>query len=511
MRIKKKPFTALQRPKTITATQRLPLWKLDDEMYMKRQIAPSQNDRWLDIKRTQVRMKEMVAEQQKEDMREMERELTGFRLEPKHNISDLRQGMWLEGRVSGFSDSMSGVWVDVGAYTETGEWVDGYVQIGQIREDGAYIAKGDVPNQVHLGELVRVRVRQVTPGNCTIDLSMRSVEDLPPLFLGKQRTLLYEDLEEGMPLKGVVRRVWSKHALVDIGCDRLAWIHVREHPRRKDSKGFEILDRKHKYAPTAFPKGAVMNFFVKSLKTAKEGSVDLQCTQPRHKVLRNPVDMEDYDPMKRAGRGIPDGMMMNPPSQERLTEGQRAERERAMEEKKTYEPYVPYVNEWLETAMEPDEDQDSWVARTESELFEELSNEAGDDFGAAEEEQMGSFDEEEDSDEDFDEAFADDEFAEDDFVDGEFNMQANPEGFGDNAFSASELDGWDFDESSINELEDEEESGKLTDMQVEALFDGDDDYLDRRRPETIMEQMKRKEKEAAERAGRRPPPQPRTF
>merc|ERR1712050_550843 len=92
--------------------------------------------------------------------------------------------------------------------------------------------------------------------------------------------------------------------------------------------------------------------------------------------------------------------------------------------------------------------------------------------------------------------FADDEFAEDDFVDGEFNTDARPEGFGDAAFSASELDGWDFDESSINELQDEEESDKLTEMQVEALFDGDDDYMDRRRPKTFKERMLDKEREA---------------
>merc|ERR1711972_174797 len=152
--------------------------------------------------------------------------------------------------------------------------------------------------------------------------------------------------------------------------------------------------------------------------------------------------------------------------------------------------------------MEPDEEQDSWVARTESELFEEMQQEGvvpGQDV------QDDLDDEGEEGEEEFDEDFADDEFADDDFVDGEFNMQARPEGFGDAAFSASELDGWDFDESSITELQDDEESEKLTESQVEALFDGDDDYLDRRAPKTFKQQMLDKER-AARPDWMKPPP-----
>lgn len=29
--------------------------------------------------------------------------------------------------------------VDVGAYTEQGEWVDGFLHMGQIKDDGGYV------------------------------------------------------------------------------------------------------------------------------------------------------------------------------------------------------------------------------------------------------------------------------------------------------------------------------------------------------------------------------------
>ena len=42
-----------------------------------------------------------------------------------------------QGRVSRCNDK--GVMVDVGAHTEQGEWVDGYLHVGQIRDDGGYV------------------------------------------------------------------------------------------------------------------------------------------------------------------------------------------------------------------------------------------------------------------------------------------------------------------------------------------------------------------------------------
>ena len=89
----------------------------------------------------------------------------------KYHLSEIRAGMWLEavfpskktscvlsnlsiavlwiqllqGRVSQSVDK--GVMVDVGAYTERGEWVDGFLHMGQIKDDGGYVAH---VSQLHL-------------------------------------------------------------------------------------------------------------------------------------------------------------------------------------------------------------------------------------------------------------------------------------------------------------------------------------------------------------------------
>ena len=47
-------------------------------------------------------------------------------------------GQICQGRVSQSVDK--GVMVDVGAYTERGEWVDAFLHMGQIKDDGGYIA-----------------------------------------------------------------------------------------------------------------------------------------------------------------------------------------------------------------------------------------------------------------------------------------------------------------------------------------------------------------------------------
>ena len=49
----------------------------------------------------------------------------------------------------------------------------------------------------------------------------------------------YEELQSNAPtilcqVTGIIRRVWDKWALVDIGCDRLARVHAREHPRERN-------------------------------------------------------------------------------------------------------------------------------------------------------------------------------------------------------------------------------------------------------------------------------------
>merc|ERR1719188_1130088 len=118
-----------------------------------------------------------------------------------------------------------------------------------------------------------------------------------------------------------------------------------------------------------------------------------------------------------------------------MTKGQKKEREMSKKEKEEYKPYVAYVDEWLEDAMEPDEDMDSWLARTETELFHETQDE-DDQFGtevvdAGASIGVSKIDEE---DEDMaDEEFADDEFAEDDFADDALVTGASEVGFGPNA------------------------------------------------------------------------------
>merc|ERR1719253_1010878 len=78
------------------------------------------------------------------------------------------------------------------------------------------------------------------------------------------------------------------------------------------------------------------------------------------------------------------------------------------------------------------------------------------------------------TDDGFDEEFAEDEFAEDDFQEGQFES-ASDVGFGPNAFSVNELDGWVLDETKPNELVDDEDMDKLSEAQIEAMFDDDDD------------------------------------
>lgn len=464
--VRKRPLP-LTRDKIVTATKRLPLWRLSEEMYLHRQLAPNPDGTWTEIQRQQARMRERVLDQQKRDMKSIERELTGFRLEPRYPLGELREGMWLDGRVSGTSNF--GVWVDVGAYTERGEWIDGYLHVGQIREDGEYVENGKMMNEVYLGEHVRVRVREVVPATGTLKLSMRTVEDLPPLFLGKPRPYSFYDLEDGMKVTGIVRRVWDKWALVDIGADRLCRIHVSQHPREITRYGFYRLGRRHLYAYTAFARGAQLDLWIQK---ADQNNQLVMLTAMKPRVKRKEVPLIQ----RRESSGMP-GLDGVPPKEERLTKQQVREKEKAMAEKAPWEPYVPHVDEWLEDAMEADEDTDSWVARTENDLFGEMQQE-------------GLADEDEDDDEgrtgsawgqEADEQFADDEFADDDFADGEFQAEVRAVGFGPNAFPASELDGWVLDDAKPGELA-QNTGDRLSEAQLDAFFSEDDDEEERGPP-----------------------------
>jgi len=480
MQVRPRPLPLI-RDKVVTATKRLPLWRLSDEMYLERQLSPNPDLNWTQVRRDQARMREMVLAQQKKDMWSIGKEIAGERLPPTHPLGSLRKGMWLEGRVS--SIRRMGVSVDVGAYTEKGEWVDGYCHLGQIREDGEYVRVEDIAQEVYLGERVRVRVRECVPAAGTLDLSMRTADDLPELFLGKPRPYNWWDLQAGMKVTGIVRRVWDKWAIVDIGADRMARLHVREHKRELTRYGFLALGRLHKYANTCYFVGAQMDLWIKSTDYNR---LTLTCNKPRS-IAREPAQVG----RKQDNTWLEGGIAKT----ERLTHEQRREREKAAAEKASWDPYVPHVDEWLEDAMEPDEETDSWVAKTERELFDELDDDEEDeededldaevervaqDFQKAkrvydrvreQSRPMAPVQEEEDED------FADDDFADDDFLGDE--ARGSEIGFGPHAFPANELDGWVLDDVSAGSQANGAGGGsddEPTDTDIDAfLLEGDDD------------------------------------
>lgn len=494
MQVRRRPLP-IAPEKRVMATRRLPLWRLSDEMYLNRQIAPSPDGSWTEIRQVQARMKEQVIEQQKADMRTFEKELSGWRMEPKYPVGELREGMWLEGRVSATGKMGTGVMVDVGAYTERGEWIDGFLHMSQIREDGRYVSADKLMHEVHLGEQIRVRVRQVVPATGTLLLSMLTEEDLPPLFFGAPRPYSYLDLKVGMKLTGIVRRSWERSALVDIGADRLARIHVQQHKRRPDKYGFIRKTRFYKWAFKAYPKGAVIDCWVHRLGDFGS-TISLTCIPPR-----SPDKPEDLAVLRR-GSG-PEGFQMAPPNPERTTKEQRADREKAEKEKENWDPYVPHVDEWLEDAMEPDEETDSWVARTEKELFDEEAAEEAEEERLRKKmektdkvrEMMRKLREEDSKDISIDE-FGEDDFDEDEFAEDDFAsnpMEANSFGFGEHAFAASELDGWVTKDEEENEAADSEKADKgksllppdpqelppsLSEKEIQTMFDMDDDDED---------------------------------
>ena len=49
--------------------------------------------------------------------------------------------------------------VDVGAYTEQGEWTDGFLHMGQIKDDGGYVAQAGciLLTAGRFGTLARIR------------------------------------------------------------------------------------------------------------------------------------------------------------------------------------------------------------------------------------------------------------------------------------------------------------------------------------------------------------------
>jgi len=488
MQVRKRPLPVL-REKEVTATKRIPLWMLSDEMYLQRQLAPDPEASWTEVRRAQARMREQVLEQQKRDLRAMERELAGTRLSPSIPIGELRVGQWLEGRVS--RKSTKGVLVDIGVYTERGEWVDGYLHVGQMREDGAYVREDRIMSQVYLGEHIRVRVAECIPAAGLLRLSMRDQEDLPELFMGKPRPYSVYDLDNGMKVTGIVRRVWDRWALVDIGANRLARVHVNEHKRGTTRYGFLKLGQLYKYAEECYARGAELELWVKEIRNNE--AVMLSCNKTK-------MNDKAIEAMKKRGPGW-DG-----PEQkvERLTREQRRDREKSEAEKAPWLPYVPHVDEWLEAAAEPDDETDSWVARTEKELFAEVTDKLRGE---------GQWDDDDENDEgglNFNiepgqilptalkseimediGAFGGDDFGADEFADDDFADESNSFGAADAYFGygsggpTGELDGWvlngDASQDELGQADKFQEKlgaarrGSVTEAEVEDLFHSPDD------------------------------------
>eukprot|EP00929_Paragymnodinium_shiwhaense_P014054 TRINITY_DN121929_c0_g1_i1.p1 TRINITY_DN121929_c0_g1~~TRINITY_DN121929_c0_g1_i1.p1 ORF type:complete len:637 (+),score=170.33 TRINITY_DN121929_c0_g1_i1:66-1976(+) len=490
MRVRRAPMPVL-REKKVTATKRLPMWMMSEEMYSKRQLAPSPDASWTDIRRTQAVMKERVTAQQIKDMKQMEREISGWRFPPTYKMGELREGMWLDGRVSCLKDT--GVLIDVGAYTDRGEWVDGFLHAGQFREDGLYVPFEDMNKEVYLGEIVRVRVRECVPAAGLLTFSMRTREDFPKLFMGQPRPYSCYDLQAGMKVKGIIRRAWQKWAIVDIGSDRLVRIHVRDAPVPRDRYGFPMNIKQFRYAHAAFAVGAEMDFWIASV--LQNGQiVTLTAIKPQKEVNAGMSEPT----LTREPKGK-DNFAEEPEKKERVTREQRMDRDRASKEKETWDPYVAHVDEWLEDAAEPDDATDSWVAMAEKELFDD-DEEMEDYKDEVEGEQVGARAAAA-MDDDFDD-FADEDFAEDEFADEDFgasgNMSAssvissNEGGFG-NEVAKSDLDGWVLDDdgpavgdaNASNAANDDANSGTsrqassdeptLSEQETDAFFDAPSD------------------------------------
>jgi len=484
--VKRKPIPS-KPVKTVFATKRLPLWHLTDEVYFNRQIAPNPDENWTAVRKKQAKMREQVIEQQRRDMHAMTREFSGFRLQPTIKIGDIRVGQWLEGRVCGHKNY--DVEVDVGAYNENGEYVDGLLHVGQMREDGRYVPTKRMMEEVHLGEMVRVRVCEVVPSTGRLKLSLRANEDLPALFMGKPRMYNDWDLEVGMELTGIVRRLWDVWALIDVGADTLVRCHVRNHARPFDVYGFQNLEtRFHKYADEAWVIGGQIKCWV--LWKDNNGQVKVTCCRTRSPKREASID---------TGGRITSEVALEP-EVDRRTEAEKKADAKAAAEKETYDPYVPYVKEWLEDAMVPDEETDSWVAKQEKELLGEMEGEK--QAHKEEEEEKEEMDadvwndlkanlstrdrveamkkpapleEDDDGEYDEEEEFADDEFAADDFAE-DGHEQAMDVGFGPHAFPAKELDGWVLDDADVAAPGDADlaANNNFTEDELEDFFNEED-------------------------------------
>lgn len=120
-------------------------------------------------------------------------------------LADLRPKMKLLGTIKRIE--LFGAFVDVGAER------DGLLHISQLRKERT----NKVEDVVKVGQEVTVWVRKVDTTAGRIDLSL-----LEPLMLD------WDEIKNGMTLKGKVTKLEKFGAFVDIGAERAAFLHARE-------------------------------------------------------------------------------------------------------------------------------------------------------------------------------------------------------------------------------------------------------------------------------------------
>ncbi len=120
-------------------------------------------------------------------------------------LADLRPKMKLLGTIKRIE--LFGAFVDVGAGR------DGLLHISQLRKERT----NKVEDVVQVGQEVTVWVRKVDTTAGRIDLSL-----LEPLRLD------WDEIKNGMTLKGKVTKLEKFGAFVDIGAERAAFLHARE-------------------------------------------------------------------------------------------------------------------------------------------------------------------------------------------------------------------------------------------------------------------------------------------
>jgi len=120
-------------------------------------------------------------------------------------LADLRPKMKLLGTIKRIE--LFGAFVDIGAGR------DGLLHISQLRQERT----NKVEDVVKVGQEVTVWVRKVDTNAGRIDLSL-----LEPLMLD------WDEIKNGMTIKGKVTKLEKFGAFVDIGAERAAFLHARE-------------------------------------------------------------------------------------------------------------------------------------------------------------------------------------------------------------------------------------------------------------------------------------------